>query len=148
MDNTTIPQCSIRGHICYYTQRVYFSDTDAGGIVYHSTYLDITEHARTELLRLLGQELGTELREERVGFVVKSISLDYHRPALLDDLLVVETIIKKCERFSLLLEQRVKRSDTLLVTQITKVGYMRHDTLKPLPIPEALRASFLNVMAD
>ena len=75
-----------------YPVRVYFSDTDAGGIVYHARYLDFAEHARTELLRTIASEeaIQNRLLSDRIGFVVKALSIEYHLPAYLDDLLEVE----------------------------------------------------------
>lgn len=94
--------------------RVYFSDTDAGGIVYHGRYIDFAEHARTEMFRKACEIAASkedaeasdgvsqrELLAHDTAFVVKSISIDYQRPGLLDDLLEVVTEIEDCKRFSM-----------------------------------------------
>ncbi|SDF54874.1 acyl-CoA thioester hydrolase [Limimonas halophila] len=87
--------------------RVYYEDTDAGGIVYHAAYLHFAERGRTEALRLCGFE-QTELRE-RTGIIlpVRAISLDYRRPCRLDELLEVRTTIAQRSRTSLRLHQAI-----------------------------------------
>ncbi|MCF7934314.1 MAG: YbgC/FadM family acyl-CoA thioesterase [Spirochaetia bacterium] len=142
IDHTAAGTSYLEGAVCYYTQRIYFSDTDAGGIVYHSRYLDITEHARTEMLRLLGIEQGAAMRDHRVGYVVKSISIDYERPGLLDDLLTVRTVVTRCDRFSLVLDQRIMRGQQQLARQQTKVGHVDIGSGKPVLIPGQTRELF------
>ncbi len=145
MKHIPAEDCYIEDNVHYYTLRVYYSDTDAGGIVYHGKYLDFTEHARTELLRCLGTEQSESLQQERVGFVVRSLSIDFLQPAYLDDLLTVGTRVVKCNRFSMVLEQNIRREDELLVSQMIKVGYISLDKGRPVPIPENWRAAFLSM---
>ncbi|MGM0431318.1 MAG: YbgC/FadM family acyl-CoA thioesterase [Spirochaetota bacterium] len=134
-----------KDHIYYYQQRIYFSDTDAGGIVYHARYLDITEHARTELLRSLGAQQSESLADGRIGFVVSSLTIDYKQPAYLDDLVTVETELLGCKRFSLTLEQRVKKGEELLARQTSRIGCVDLELQRPAAIPPAWQDQFFNL---
>ncbi len=145
MERSCLGTAVIDAAVCYYQERVYYSHTDAGGIVYHSNYLDLTEHARTELLRVLGIEQAEALSGERRAFVVRSLSIDYIKPAFLDDLLTVETTVDRCERFSMLLSQVIKRGEEVLSTQKTKVGHVNLETGRPIPIPEDVRTVLLSI---
>lgn len=121
-----------------FNHRVYYSDTDAGGIVYHARYLDMAEHARTELLRTIteAQENQSEIMNaSHIGFIVSSLSADYHLPAKLDDLLTVHTSIKQLRRFSLTFIQEVKRGETPIATLSVKVAAISFETEKPIAFP-------------
>lgn len=118
--------------------RVYFSDTDAGGIVYHTHYLDFAEHARTEALREVAKESQNSLLSEDIAFVVKSISVSYEKPGYLDDILNVETAVKEAKRFSVVFAQTVKRGDEVLAVIETKVGCISLSKKRPFPIPEEI----------
>lgn len=96
--------------------RVYFEDTDAGGVVYHANYLKFTERARTEMLRSLEADHAAMIRDEQIMFVVKQCTLEYHKPAKLDDALAVHTSVKQIGNASLTLQQNVYRDDLLLTT--------------------------------
>jgi acyl-CoA thioester hydrolase len=89
--------------------RVYFHDTDAGGVVYHASYLNFMERARTEWLRTHGYSNAGLMKEFGIVFVVRSIKLDYLKPALLDDLLDVTAQIKDIGRSRISLLQTVRR---------------------------------------
>ena len=119
--------------------RVYFSDTDAGGIVYHAKYLDFAEHARTELLRTIASEesIQNRLLSDRVGFVVKALSVEYHMPAYLDDLLEVETTVESSKRFSLTFLQQIYRGTELIATLHIRVGCINLDTKTIQPFDPA-----------
>ncbi|HOE84718.1 MAG TPA: YbgC/FadM family acyl-CoA thioesterase [Sphaerochaeta sp.] len=131
-----------------YRQRVYYSDTDSGGIVYHARYLDFAEHARTEMLREIAVSHQLEGAESKLFeslnlvFVVKSITADYQSPAYLDDLLVVETVAESIKRFSLIFTQTVKRDGEVLCVMRVKVGSLDAVTLRPKAMGEALLAAF------
>ena len=121
--------------------RVYYSDTDCGGIVYHARYLDFVEHARTELLRDIGsatQQTGSHsaLMAQEMVLVVKSAAIDYQRPAYLDDLLTVETEIESAKRFSIVFRQTVKRDGQTLCVVLIKVAAIDTATMRPKPMPE------------
>jgi acyl-CoA thioester hydrolase len=131
-----------------YTQRVYYSDTDCGGIVYHGRYLDFAEHARTEMLREIAQKHNLEGSQAslfdslKLAFVVTNITAEYRSPAYLDDLLVVETVAESVKRFSLLFTQTVKRGDEVLCVMTVKVGSISSETLRPTPMGEHLITAF------
>jgi acyl-CoA thioester hydrolase len=116
--------------------RVYYSDTDAGGIVYHGRYLDFAEHARTELLRRATADdcVHQNMLSKRIGYVVKSLSVEYHAPAYLDDLLTVETTIESAKRFSLTFLQRVLRGDDEIATLHVRVAAIDLQTMRIQPI--------------
>lgn len=117
--------------------RVYYSDTDCGGIVYHSRYLDFAEHARTEMLRsALPGMSQSALRDDGLIFVVKSIKIDYKRPAYLDDELTVVTRLGKAERFSAIFIQEIRRGDEVLTTLEVKVAAISFKDKRIMMIPE------------
>ncbi|MGB4405622.1 MAG: YbgC/FadM family acyl-CoA thioesterase [Sphaerochaeta sp.] len=124
-----------------FTLRVYYSDTDCGGIVYHARYLDFAEHARSELLRDIGiatRLTGSHraLMEQEMALVVKSANIDYQSPAYLDDLLTVETEIETSKRFSIVFRQTVKREGETLCVVLVKVAAIDTTTMRPKPMPE------------
>ena len=116
--------------------RVYFSDTDAGGIVYHARYLDFAEHARTEALRSVFSSSQSELLSSDIAFVVKSINISYEKPGYLDDLLTVETVLKEAKRFSAIFIQEIKRGEDLLAVLEVKVAALSISKKRPVIIPE------------
>src|SRR3954447_26614985 len=95
--------------------RVYYQDTDAGGVVYHAQYLAFMERARTELLNDARIDLARFSEKHGLLFMVHHIDVTYHRPALLNDLLSVSAEVAKMGRASLLFRQRVERGGELLV---------------------------------
>ena len=123
--------------------RVYYEDTDAGGIVYYVNYLKFMERARTERLRDLGFAQSA-LAGENLLFVVHSSEARYHKPARLDDELLVSAEVIELNRASLRFKQEVRRAadETLLCEGQFLVACVRADSLKPRAIPEALRAAF------
>ena len=123
--------------------RVYYEDTDAGGIVYYVNYLKFMERARTERLRSLGFA-QSQLVGEDLLFVVHSSEARYHAPARLDDELLVTAEVAEIKRASLRFKQQVRRAkdDLLLCEGQFVVACVRTESLKPRPIPEVLRAAF------
>lgn len=121
--------------------RVYWEDTDAGGIVFYANYLKFFERARTEWLRAAGVEQH-QLREETgVIFVVAGTTLRYLAPAKLDDLLTVTVEPQPAGRASLVVRQRAMRGDTLLCEGEIRIGCVRADDLKPQRLPDAVVAA-------
>ncbi|WP_426416550.1 tol-pal system-associated acyl-CoA thioesterase [Aestuariirhabdus sp. LZHN29] len=120
--------------------RVYFEDTDAGGIVYYVNYLKFMERARTEYLRGLGYE-QQRLFDDELMFVVHSLNARYHRPARLDDLLRLELRVTRAARSYLLFQQKVinQQDDELLCEAEVKVACVQSGNMKPRAIPEAMR---------
>ena len=94
--------------------RVYYEDTDAGGVVYHARYLHFFERARTEYLRTLNFTQQTLLEEQQLAFVVKTLAIDYCVAAKLDDLLMVETEVSEVKGATILFEQRLMRNTLML----------------------------------
>ena len=117
-----------------YNQRVYFSDTDAQGIVYHAAYLNFAEHARTELAR----ELHASGLSGGNAFVVKSISISYEKPGYLDDMLTVETRVKDFGKVTIVFSQTVKRGEEVLADMEVKVACINLETKRPIRIGEDL----------
>ena len=123
--------------------RVYYEDTDAGGVVYYVNYLKFMERARTECLRVLGFS-QSQLAVENLLFVVHSAEARYLSPARLDDELLIGSEVVELNRASLVFCQRVRRSGdaALLCEGRVTVACVRADSFKPRAIPEALRAAF------
>ena len=119
--------------------RVYFQDTDAGGVVYHASYVNFMERARTEWLRTHGYSNAGLMKEFGVVFVVRSLKLDYFKPALLDDLLEVTAQIKEIGRSRLNLLQSVLRGDEVLTEAEVHLVCVSLEGFKPVSVPEALR---------
>ncbi|PZO70951.1 MAG: tol-pal system-associated acyl-CoA thioesterase [Sphingomonas taxi] len=122
--------------------RVYWEDTDAGGVVYHAQYLAFMERARSEWMRGIG--FGQELLRETYGlcFVVRSMSIDFRAPARLDDSLAVSVGLAQCRGASLVFAQEVRRDGELLVGAEVKVAAVSAETFRPQAIPDALLAAF------
>ena len=118
--------------------RVYWEDTDAGGIVFYANYLKFFERARTEWLRALG--IGQHaLREETGGmFVVSETTIKYHRPAKLDDQLRVTATLAEGGRASLVIAQQAWLGETLLCEGTIRIGWVDAATMKPARIPSSV----------
>ncbi|MDF2177198.1 tol-pal system-associated acyl-CoA thioesterase [Aliiglaciecola sp. CAU 1673] len=115
--------------------RVYYEDTDAGGIVYYANYLKFMERARTEWLRDLGIDQDV-LLEQSVGFVVKRVELDYQAPARFNQLLTVKSQMSECKRASLVFKQEiVNDNDKLLVSATVVVVCVDLMQMKAQAIP-------------
>jgi len=129
--------------------RVYFQDTDAGGVVYHASYVNFMERARTEWLRnVYDYSHGGMMRELGVAFVVRSMQLDYLKPALLDDLLQVTAAIKSVGRSQVAIQQTVRRGDEVLVTADIRLVCVAIERFRPVAIPDKLRAQWLPTGGD
>ncbi|MBQ9738893.1 MAG: tol-pal system-associated acyl-CoA thioesterase [Alphaproteobacteria bacterium] len=122
--------------------RIYYQDTDAGGIVYHSNYLDYAERARSEFLRDVGLPVN-DLLERDVAFVIKKAELTYKSPARLDDLLTVHTSIGDIKGASMIMNQTIKRGETDLVEIVLQVVFVSPKTMAPIRIPADLKEKFM-----
>lgn len=122
--------------------RVYYEDTDAGGVVFYANYLKYMERARTEWLRALGFEQQRLAADEDALFAVVKVTLNYRRPARLDDLLEVGARVTEMGRSSIVFEQFVRRAadDTVLAEGEVRVACLTN-AFKPRSIPEAIRKS-------
>ena len=119
--------------------RVYYEDTDGGGVVYHANYLKFMERARTEWLRSLGFEQTALKSRMRIMFVVRGLALQYLRPAQFDDALMVSTRLTRTGRSLLQFEQTIRRDDTLLTRATVEVACIDAEKFKPVPIPIPIR---------
>ena len=118
--------------------RVYYEDTDAGGVVYYANYLKFTERARTEWLRAMGFE-QTDLAERHgIVFVVRSAAVEYLRPARFNDELRVGVELIKVGAGQIDLVQRVLRGEELLAVATVKVACVGLHTMRPTRIPQPL----------
>lgn len=120
--------------------RVYFQHTDAGGVVYHGSYVNFMERARTEWLRdVCGFSNGALMKEFGVVFVVRSMQVEYLKPALLDDMLEVTAQVKEIGRGRVTLKQTVRRGEQLLTEAEVHLVCVALETFKPVSVPEVLR---------
>ena len=120
--------------------RVYWEDTDAGGVVYHAQYLAFMERARSEWMRAIGFGQDRLRLESHLCFVVRALSIDFRAPARLDDLLSVSVRLAQCRGASLVIAQEIRRGDALLVGATVRVAAVSADAFRPRPIPAALLA--------
>lgn len=124
--------------------RVYFEDTDTGGIVYHADYLRYAERARTEMLRCLGIEHTVVLAEHEVFFVVREMHVQFHAPARLDDVLEVHTGTGPVTGARLRLSQTIRTRDEVLVEFAMTLACVARDG-RPRRWPAPVAAAFANL---
>jgi acyl-CoA thioester hydrolase len=122
------------------TVRVYYEDTDFTGIVYHASYLRFMERGRTNYLRLVGADQRTlfeQAEKEMPGFafVVRSMSIEFLKPARMDDLLVVVTAPDEVKGASMTLRQTVKRGEEVLAEASVRVAFVSGGRARPIPKP-------------
>jgi len=129
------PEPNTAAHLFTWPVRVYYEDTDAGGVVYHANYIKFMERARTEFLRYLGFELTVLEREQRLIFAVRGLSVDYRRPARLNDWLEVSVGLEAVRSASLLFGQEVRRDGDLLCDARVRVASLTADTFRPMALP-------------
>jgi acyl-CoA thioester hydrolase len=115
--------------------RVYYEDTDAGGVVYHAQYLNFMERARTEWLRSFGFEQDELRYKNNILFAVHSMQLNFRLPARFNDELLVRSTLEKAAGASLLFEQKVCRGEELLCESIVRVACLDAESFKPKSIP-------------
>lgn len=118
--------------------RVYWEDTDAGGVVYHARYLAFMERARSEWMRALGWGQEQLRTADDVAFAVRAMELDFRAPARLDDQLQVSVRLLECRGASFSVGQRIDRAGTVLVEARVRIAALRASDFKPRPIPAAL----------
>ena len=121
--------------------RVYYEDTDSGGVVYHSNYLNFIERARTEWLRALGFE-QTHMKDDlNIIFVVHSMNIQFKRPALFNDMLTVQSKVAKVGHGSLEFLQTILRDQQVLIEATVKVACVNASAFKPVAIPAIIKNS-------
>jgi len=130
----------------YLDLRVYYEDTDFSGIVYHANYLRFFERGRTDFLRLCGITQSALFDGgEKLALVVRSMNIDFLKPALMDDLVSVRTSIRTIGGASLMMEQELWRSDTLLVRASVKIAALKNE--KAARFPALIRQVFNNYIS-
>jgi tol-pal system-associated acyl-CoA thioesterase len=137
--------CCNHPAIFYWPIRVYYEDTDAGGVVYHSQYLNFMERARTEWLRSLGFE-QTALRSFfNVLFVVHSMQIQFKKAARFDDLLSVETQLTRLKLGSFECSQTIVREQEAIIQAQVKIACVNAITYKPTGIPAPIKSSMESI---
>lgn len=146
----TQPANSQSTSIFSWSVRVYYEDTDAGGVVFYANYLKFFERARTEWLRYAGVEQHALTQSENVMFVVKSTAVDYIAPAKLDDELKLTVAVKRFGKASVEFVQQAWRtettSETLLAVGTIRVACVGCATFKPCAIPTVVHARLSNIL--
>ena len=119
--------------------RVYYEDTDAGGVVYYANYLKFFERGRTEWLRALGMDQHLIATQEQMMFVVMHADIAYRQPARLDDHLLIRTAVAELGGSSMLFRQQALRDDTLLASADIRICAVNTLSLKPTRLSPSLR---------
>jgi acyl-CoA thioester hydrolase len=127
--------------------RIYYEDTDAGGVVYYSNYLKFLERCRTEWLRANGHEQAELLRDPGIAFMVRSVNLEYLKPARLDELVTVSLEVDKITRCQIFFSQHIRRADAsrpgawdTLVSGKVQVVCVAAAQMKIISIPALMRS--------
>ena len=118
--------------------RVYYEDTDAGGVVYYANYLKFMERGRTEFMRALGYDLRVLAQDPGILFVVANVDIDYRRPARHDDQLRVTVTVAERGRAGLTFAQQVQRGDELLAEAKVRVACVDAASFKPKALPDEI----------
>ncbi len=118
--------------------RIYYEDTDAGGIVYYANYLKFFERARTDFLRSLNIIQSELAASENVIFVVRKCAIEYLTPAKMDDLIEISVEVKKINPASIEMFQEIKKSDKIISTLNVQIACVSADKIQPKKIPQNL----------
>lgn len=125
--------------------RVYYEDTDAGGVVFYANYLKFMERARTEWLRSIDFEHEKLINEHDVLFAVRTLTIDYKQPGKLDDLLTITSTLLSNRGASIIFQQFIRNEKNELLTQAeVKVACLNATTLKASPMPKELLLELAN----
>ena len=125
--------------------RVYYEDTDAGGVIFYANYLRFMERARTEWLRKIGFDHKMMAKKYRLLFAVKNLTIDYIRPGHLDDLLTITSEILESRKASLTFKQNIKNENNELLSEAkVKIACIDSKTLKASSMPKELIAELTN----
>lgn len=133
--------------------RIYYEDTDAGGVVYYANYLKFLERCRTEWLRAAGFDQSALLKEHQLAFVVRRIEADYLRPAILDDLIDINLRIEKLGAAQIVFAQSVSRKTKigqpeLLMTAKVQIVSVSTSGMRPTAIPDWMKTRLLETMEN
>lgn len=123
----------------YFPARVYYEDTDAGGVVFYANYLKFAERARTEFIRILGVNQHEALQaEDMCGFMVRGLNIEYKAPAILDDLLAISCEVLSVSGARMEVKQEIFCKDKLLVTLTVQLAFVSLSRKRPVRIPDEL----------
>ena len=122
--------------------RVYYEDTDAGGIVYHSNFLKFAERARCEMLRSFDLECSSITEKLGLLFVLKHADIEYIKPAKLDDLLKVKTTVASMRNTSFQMRQIVHKDNAEICSMLITLVCVDAKSIKPVRLPDILREKF------
>jgi acyl-CoA thioester hydrolase len=125
-------------------QRVYWEDTDAGGVVYYANYLKFMERCRTEWLRFLGVDQLRLRLDRRLQFAVVSVAVDFLLPAILNDEIIVTAELERLSGATISFKQTIMRGEAQLIDASTRVACLDAGTLKPRAIPKDLFLEWRN----
>ena len=124
--------------------RVYWEDTDAGGVVYYANYLKFMERCRTDWLRALGIDQLLLRAERQLQFAVVNVVVDFLRPAVLNDEILVTAELERLSGATICFKQTILRGDVQLIDASTRVACLDSGTLRPRPIPKDLFLEWRN----
>jgi acyl-CoA thioester hydrolase len=141
-----ILRLSVPGQPFTWTVRVYYEDTDTGGVVYYANYLKFFERARTEWLRAAGFGQQALAAEQGLQFVVARIECDYRRPARLDDVIDIDVRVSHAGRVAVVFEQVARRGDDVLAQARVRAGCVDTRTLAPRAMPAPMLAAMKSMV--
>ena len=124
--------------------RVYYEDTDAGGVVFYANYLKFFERARTEMLRQMGFEQDQLLEDQGIIFVVRSVQIDYLMPARFNEQINVGALVTLAKKASLIFSQTITRDKDVLCRGTVRIACLDSRTMRPKAIPEILLEQLQN----
>ena len=127
----------------HYNVRVYYEDTDAGGIVYYANYLKFAERARTEMLRDAGIDQSLLMEKDGTAFVVRRAEMELIKPAKLDDLLTIVTCVSEYSATGMRMEQKIMRDELLLNVVTTQIVAVDMAKMKPVRLPGSVKEALL-----
>ena len=128
----------------FWPVRVYYEDTDAGGVVFYANYLKFFERARTEMLRAMGYEQDQLIAKEGIIFVVRSVQVDYLNSARFNELIQISAEVVQAKKASVTFEQFITRGDDVLTKSIIRCACLDAQTMRPKVIPDYLIEHFKN----
>ena len=123
--------------------KVYYEDTDSGGVVYYSNYLKFLERARTEMISSIGLSNNKLLEEYKILIIVKSCNIEYLKSAKLEDKLQIYSSIESFNKASFVMIQNIKKNDNLIIKAKVKLVTVNKEG-KPIKIPSVLKKQFIN----
>nr|WP_205297175.1 tol-pal system-associated acyl-CoA thioesterase [Pantoea multigeneris] len=136
------PGCRVSTTLFRWPVRVYYEDTDAGGVVYHASYIAFYERARTEMLRQHHFSQQT-LLEQQVGFVVRRMTVEYHAAARLDELLEIQSEVTAMTRATMTFTQRIVNAEGKVLNEAeVLIACINPHLMKPIALPKSIVAEF------